>query len=119
MARLSFYRSSKTKISNFEIVVLVHEQILWFEITVSYLIVVAVLKAVQQLGEVVSCLFLLERSRFGNKVKKTFTSQFEHNVHNLLLLSATLLIDLVAVLVQLDDILVGRDLAHELDLRSD
>lgn len=50
----SFNRCSKPKVCNFQIIIIIEQQILWLQITMCESFVVAMIKSVHQLLEVVS-----------------------------------------------------------------
>lgn len=74
-------RSSETKVSNLQVVVLVQEQVLGLEISVSDLLVVAEVQAGHELFEIVSCLGLIERSGVRNEIEKlTALGYFQYDI---------------------------------------
>lgn len=62
--------SGKAEISNFQIVILVQKEVLWFKVTVADLISVAELKTIHHLKEKVAGHWLAEFSRDGQEVEE-------------------------------------------------
>jgi len=54
--------SRKTEVSNLQLIVLVEQEIFWFQISVSYSFSVAMIETIHELFEEVSCELFLEAS---------------------------------------------------------
>lgn len=76
----SLNRGTKTKVSDFKVVIFVKQQVLRFEISVAYVLAMAVRKAIHELSEVVSCNSLRECTSMKNEVEELATfAEFECN----------------------------------------
>lgn len=87
--------TSKAEIGDFQIVILVQKEVLWFEVTMADLVSVAELEPIHHLKEKVAGHWFTEFSRDGQEVEELPTlSQLEHNIiHTLSCL--LLLVDVV------------------------
>ena len=116
---LAFNWSSKPKVSNFQNEVLVQQEVLWFEVSVSNALSMAEVQALKQLLEVVPGDLLAELSRVGNEVKEfSSLSEFEHDVADFLVDSVVLFVDSLSGLNLLYDIDVFQTL-HGVDFVED
>ena len=81
----SFNRCCKPKISQLENKLTVQKKVLWFQISMSYSLLMAVLKSIHEFNEVMTSDSFFKSACHGNEIKEFSTfCQFKHNIVNFL-----------------------------------